>query len=123
MSTVSISGGILDTSIWGEDPCTRVVWLTMLMMANDTGMVAATDEGIFRRAAVDPEEGRDALQVLDTDRGCENGRGNPYIERVHGGWQIRGDVSYRGVRTDVQRKAAERQRKHRAKKKATDGRA
>ena len=39
MAFVKLHGSILDSSVWGESKATRLVWITMLAMADGEGTV------------------------------------------------------------------------------------
>lgn len=52
---VKLSCGILDSTLWQYDSDTKVVWITLLTMADYEGIVTATIPGISRRAGVSIE--------------------------------------------------------------------
>ena len=69
---VKLFSSILESSIWSEAPSTRLVWITMLAMANKDGFVASSTSGLARRANLGLEDVRTALQILanpDDDSG------------------------------------------------------
>lgn len=81
---------ILDSSIWFEENPTRLVWITMLAMANRDGLVGAAVPGLAARARVTIAECEAAIaKFLAPDpysRSAEHeGR---RIERVDGGWRL-----------------------------------
>ena len=66
-SFVKLDSRILDSSIWRESVQTRIVWITMLAMANDDGYVSAAIVGIADRARVTVEEAKAALIDLEAE--------------------------------------------------------
>lgn len=58
---VKLFGRILDSSIWLEDTATRIVWITLLAMANEDGIVSAPVPVLANRARVTFEECEAAL--------------------------------------------------------------
>src|SRR5438046_349873 len=63
---VKIYGSILHSSVWAEDAETRVLWITMLAMADRRGMVSAALPGLARAANISLEKCETALQVLSS---------------------------------------------------------
>lgn len=122
MSFVKIYGTILDSSVWAENKETRLVWITLLAMADKDGYVEASYSGLARRAAVSMDECRAATAILeapdsdskDSERAPENeGR---RIEKVSGGWVLLNHTYYRDLRTEKQVIDAQRQARHRAER-------
>lgn len=115
---VKIFEDILDSSIWEENLATRIVWLTMLIMADEEGVVRASTSGIRRRAVVSAEDLKVALEILsspDIDSKNQEYAGRR-IEKIDGGWLVLNYKTYREIRTKKQLADAERQRRHRANK-------
>lgn len=113
---VKIYQTILDSSVWGEKHATRLVWITLLAMADYNGRVEASVGGLARRAQVSYAECREALAVLsspdpDDKSGVDEGRRIQVVER---GWIVTNHKYYRDHRSDAQIKTAERVRKHRS---------
>jgi hypothetical protein len=61
---VKLFSTILDSSIWGYDVETRIVWITLLAMADSKGRVHAAVPGIANRARVSMEATQKALDVF-----------------------------------------------------------
>ncbi len=57
-------GDILDSSIWHEANETKLVWITMLAMKDDQGLVSSSIPGLAKRAGVTLGECQAALNVL-----------------------------------------------------------
>ena len=120
-SFTKVWGSILDSSVWGEPHYVRIVWITMLAMADQHGYVGASVGGIARRANVAPCEAEEALEVFqrpDPDSRNEAHEGRR-IEKVERGWHLLNYAYFRDLRDKEQRRAyeADRKRKYRAKTK------
>lgn len=107
MSFVKIDRGILDSSLWLEDPVTRLTFITMIAMAEHRdGRVASTAPGIARRANLPLDGVRRALEILETrdpDSKSEMDEGRR-IRRVDGGYAIVNFLRYhRFDETNAQR--------------------
>ncbi len=114
---VKIYSTILDSSVWGESKDVKLLWVTILAMGGETGVVEASVGGLARRAGLTREECEVALQVLlspdpDDKSGVDEGR---RIRKTDRGWSITNHRLYRDFRTDKQVETAERVQKHRAK--------
>lgn len=102
---------ILDSSIWEEPVITRVVWVTMLAMADKDGKVKSSTSGVIRRANVPKAEGLEAIKTLeapDLDSKSQEWGGRR-IEKIDGGWQILNYRKYRDYRSPKQIAGAKRQ--------------
>jgi hypothetical protein len=120
MSFVKLHGSILDSSVWAEPHATRIVWITMLAMADQDGIVGASVGGLARRAAVSVEEARTALTTfLSPEPDSRDGTTGERLSKVPGGWLVLNHAQYREKRTDTQIATAERVAKHRAKVRAS----
>jgi hypothetical protein len=108
---------ILDSSVWLEDLPTKVLWITMLAMADEDEIVAASVGGLAKRAGIERdqcERGLARFLAPDPDSRSEEHEGRR-IEKVPGGWMLLNHGAYREIRTARQLKEAERQRRHREK--------
>lgn len=117
---VKLFGSILDSSIWSTDLATRVVWITMLTMADEYGIVYASVDGLANRARISIPECERALAVLsngDKHSRTKNDRGTALegrrVEAVDGGWQVINYQKYRELRSRKQIADAVRQARHR----------
>lgn len=112
---VKIYGDILDSSVWGEPLSVRVVWITLLAMADQSGLVKASSDGISRRANVPLKQTDQALIVLTSPdpRSKISDNEGRRVERVEGGYQILNYMHYRELRTEKQIADAERIRRKR----------
>lgn len=116
---VKLYGTILDSSVWGEPAPTVKVWITLLAMADQFGVVRASLPGLARRAVVSREECEAAVQTfLSPDPDSQDKKRSPEsdgrrIEEVPEGWRVLNHSYYRDLRTDKQVADAERQKRHR----------
>lgn len=117
---VKIYGSILGSSVWAEAPSTRIVWITMLALADANGHVEASVGGLARFANVSPRQCAAALEILsapdpDSKSPAFEGR---RIEKAERGWTILNYKTYREMQSPKQVADAERQRLHRERVKA-----
>ena len=110
-------GSIVTSTIWREDPATKVVWVTMLALADKNGEVQASVPGLAHVAGVAVDECEAAIsRFMAPDKYSRTteheGR---RIEEIDGGWSLLNYEKYRRQMSeeDQREKAAERQRKHR----------
>ena len=83
-------GSIITSSIWNESNETRIVWITMLAMADCRGIVEGSVPGLAHVARVETEQCRKALERLaapDPDSRTLDNEGRR-IHNILGGWQI-----------------------------------
>jgi len=117
MAYVKLFSSILDSTVWETDPATRIVWITMLAMADRDGVVEASIPGLARRAGVSRAECEEALRLFgspDPDSRTRDHEGRRILD-ADGGWQLVNYEKYRDKATaeESRRKAAERQRRFR----------
>lgn len=118
---VKLYGSILDSSVWSEDPYTRLVWITMLAMADAGGFVEAAVPGLARRANVPLDACENALERLaapDTYSKSPAHEGRR-IEKADRGWRILNYATYRELRTAEQVATADRVRRFRERRGVT----
>lgn len=123
-----LAASILHSSIWSEDDRTRIVWITMLAMANQHGEIMASIPGVARAAGVPLEDAKRALdRFLAPDPYSRTpDKEGRRIEVIEGGWVLVNHAKYRAAfsKEDQKAKTAERVARHRAKAKGepvTDG--
>ncbi len=111
---------ILTSTVWQEDNTTRIVWITLLSLADQNGIVDATVPGLANMANVTVEECEQALQkFMSKDRYSRSkehqGR---RIEAVDGGWRLLNYAKYRSIGQTEDRREYIRKKvqEHRAKK-------
>jgi hypothetical protein len=97
MGFTKLDSGIVQSSIWSESLATRVLWVTMLAMANHVGFVGASRSGLVRTANIPEDDFDEALVCLsspDPDSRTPEHDGRR-IEKIDGGWNI---LNYRKYR-------------------------
>lgn len=107
---------ILDSSIWLEPTHTRIVWITMLAMADADGHVEASLRGLAARARVTDEECRQAIaSLIGPDPDSRDGTTGERIRQVEPGvWFVINHEKYRDRQTRRQALGAARSRRYRA---------
>jgi hypothetical protein len=88
---------ILASTVWDEDANTRIVWITLLAMANRDGVAEASVPGLARFARVSLDACRRALRKLqapDVDSRTKDDEGRR-IRPVDGGFLIVNHAKYR----------------------------
>ncbi len=118
-------GSITESTIWSEDNETRLVWITMLAMADQNGYVGASLPGLAHRARVPLEATEKAVaKFLAPDPYSRNpSNQGRRIEVEARGWVILNYRDFRDLRDDEIRREYERNRKREQRKRAsgTDG--
>lgn len=118
MAYTKLHATILDSSVWLEPAHVRLVWITMLAMADQHGVVHASVGGLAHRARVTKEECSDAIaRFLGPDPDSRDRTTGERIEEVPGGWLVLNHANYRDRQTREQSLTAARVAKHRAKTK------
>jgi hypothetical protein len=112
---------IIASTIWREDNDTRIVWITMLAMADRYGIVEASVPGLSDMARVDVDGTRRSILKLmspDPDSRSDEYEGRR-IEKVEGGWRILNHGRYREKLSEDDRREYQRrwQAQRRAKEK------
>lgn len=115
---------ITDSTVWREPDRTRLVWITMLAMADADGYVAASVPGLADRARVPME---DCLKALEAFRAPDEwSRTKEYEGRrvmdVDGGWQLLNHGKYRAIQDAEHRREQARlgMQRLRAERKAAE---
>ncbi len=115
-----LHSGILTSTIWCEDPATKVVWITLLAMADQNGEVESTIPGLAKDAHVSVEETERAIaKFLSPDKYSrtpdEQGR---RIEIIDDGWRLLNYQKYRDKlsKEDRNKRNAARQQRYRDRK-------
>lgn len=101
---------ITESTIWCEPANTRLVWITMLAMADRGGRVWASIPGLANRARVPLEDCEKAITTfLSPDRYSRTpdfeGR---RIEPIDGGWRLLNHAKYRAIRDEESVKESKR---------------
>lgn len=118
---VKIFGSLLSSTVWvGQAPHRKLMWITMLVKADQDGYVASSIPGLARDAEVTIEQCEDALEhFMSPDRYSRTKEHDGIrIEEVDGGWVLLNHKKYRELRSREAVLNARRVAKHTAKKKA-----
>jgi len=98
---VKVYGSIVYSSVWRESKDTRLLWITMLAIADEKGYVRASVGGLADLAKLAREECVAALEVLkapDPDSKDKSNDGRRIVE-LQGGWRVLNKERYRDMRT------------------------
>lgn len=111
---------ILASTIWRADDPTRIVWITMLALADRDGIVEASVPGLADFARVPLAACVTALQTLSAPDEWSRTRAHDgrRIEPVEGGWRLVNHAAYRAkLNADDRRNYLKlKQREYRARK-------
>ena len=121
---VKLLSSITDSSVWAYDDQTRIVWITMLAMANRRGVVHAAVPGIANRARVSLESAEKAVAIFEAPDPYSRNPDNDgrRVVRVEGGFRL---LNYEKVRNlkDIEADRVRKRkwwREHRGKKELLD---
>ncbi len=120
MSFTKLFSSIITSTIWMEDSETKIVWITMLALADKNGEVQGSIPGLARLAGVPVEACRAALEKFlnpDPDSRTKEEEGRR-IEEIDGGWLLLNYAKYRKMASKEEQiaKATERTRRYRARR-------
>lgn len=101
---------ITESTVWCEPDSTRIVWITMLAMADSKGRIWASIPGLANRARVTVEQVENAILTFKSpDRYSRTpdyeGR---RVEDIEGGWRLLNHEKYRGIRDEESIKESKR---------------
>lgn len=102
MTFTKLFSSITASTIWAEPDHTRLVWITMLAMADQHGRVWASIPGLANMARVSIEkceESLEALQSPDKYSRTKEFEGRR-IEEIDGGWRLLNHGKYRAIRDE-----------------------
>jgi hypothetical protein len=120
MAYTKLFNSIVTSTIWTEDDKTRIVWITMLALADKNGEVAGSVPGLARIAGVPVEAARIALEKFmapDPDSRTRDDEGRR-IEEIDGGWALLNHAKYRRMASKDENKERTRERVRRFREKA-----
>lgn len=114
---VKLFGSILDSTVWKLPPAIKVVWVTMMAMADRDGVVEASLPGLAHRAQVPLPTAEKAIGIFlapDPHSKTPSNEGRR-IEVVTGGWRLLNFEAYREKQSldDRKTKNAARQQRFR----------
>lgn len=116
MAYTKLFSSILDSTIWQEPPATKLVWITLIAMADRNGEIQASIPGLAARSGVPLSDCEIAIEKLlspDKYSRTKDDEGRR-IEEIDGGWLLLNHAKYRDMASDDDRKekAAIRARRH-----------
>lgn len=90
-------GSIVASTIWREPHQVRIVWITMLALANKAGIVEASIPGLADLARVTVPECEEALKALSSPDEYSRTKDHEgrRITEVDGGWAVLNHAKYR----------------------------
>ena len=90
-------GSIVRSSIWDEDNATRIVWITMLALAEADGTIEGSVKGMAHEARVTLSECKTALEILKAPDPYSKTTDNEgrRIREIDGGWLLLNHKLYR----------------------------
>jgi len=129
LTFTKLFSSITESTIWCEDSETRIVWITMLAMADKCGRVWGSIPGIANRARVSPASAEAAInKFLSPDAYSRSNTYDPNsegrrLEIIEGGWRLINHARYRAIRDEEERRAykAEHERARRARLRGQNG--
>lgn len=118
---IKLFDSLIHSTLWQEDLHIKVVWVTMLAMADSNGEVYASIPGLAKAAGVTIPQCEEALGVFlapdpySRSKECEGRR----LCEIKGGWELINYKYYRELKSSEQEKefAAERAKRYRDRKK------
>lgn len=97
MGFTKLDEGIVYSSIWSEALATRVLWVTMLAMADSNGFVSSSRSGLLRMANIPEADFDIAINILespDKDSRSPEHEGRRIL-KCDGGWIVLNYKRYR----------------------------
>lgn len=123
MAYTKLFSSIVTSTIWRESDSTRIVWITLLALADKNGEVQGSIPGLAHLAGVTIEECEKAIKKLmspDEYSRTQVADGRR-LEKIDGGWELINHGKYRALasKEDAIASAAERKRRSRERNKVT----
>lgn len=123
MTFTKLFTSITESTIWAEPDHTRLVWITMLAMADHAGRVWGSIPGLANRARVPLDKCEEALRSLMSPDKYSRTKDNEgrRIEEIDGGWHLLNHAKYRAIRDEESIKESKRRyiNARRAKERST----
>jgi len=97
---------IIHSTVWREDMHVKVVWVTLLAMADRNGRIWASVPGLADASRVSLPQCREALAKLsgpDPDSRTKTNEGRR-IKEIDGGWELLNYLKYREMRSEDERR-------------------
>ena len=119
MAYTKLFQSIVTSSIWTEDDKTRIVWITMLAIADKNGEIQAAIPGLARLAGVSVNDAETAInKFLSPDHYSRTkDDGGRRIELIDGGWSLLNHGKYRAMASKDEARTANAERQSRFREK------
>lgn len=106
---------IVTSTVWQESSDVRVVWVTLLALADKNGEVQASIPGLANLANVSVADCKEAIAALSAPDEYSRTPDNEgrRIQAINGGWELLNYRAYRDKATDADRREQARLRKQR----------
>ena len=110
MTFTKLFSSITESTVWCEPDRVRLVWITMLAMADARGRVWASVPGLANRARVPVEDAEAAIQCfLSPDKYSRTSDNDGRrIDPIDGGWRLLNHEKYRAIRDEESIKESKR---------------
>lgn len=110
MSYTKLDSGLTDSTIWQAPDATRIVWITMLSMADQNGYIGASMPGLAGRARVPLEACIKAIETLLAPDEWSRTRDHDgrRIAEAEGGWVLLNHAKYRAKQSADDRRERSR---------------
>ncbi len=110
LTFTKLFSSITESTVWCEPDATRIMWITMLAMADRRGRVFGSIPGLANRARVTLDAAKAAIETfLNPDpysrTVTHEGR---RIEPIDGGWRLLNHEKYRAIRDEESAKESKR---------------
>lgn len=101
---------ITASTIWAEPDHTRILWVTMLAMADQHGRVWASIPGLANMARIAIDKCEDSLKSLSSPDRYSRTKDHEgrRIEEIDGGWRLLNHAKYREIRDEESIKESKR---------------
>lgn len=102
MTFIKLFNSITESTVWGEPDPVRIVWITMLAMADRRGRVWGSIPGLANRARVSIEATIEALNKFKEPDEYSRTKTNEgrRIEEIDGGWRLINYDQYKSKKDD-----------------------
>ena len=110
LTFTKLFSSITESTVWCEPDHVRILWITMLAMADRRGRVFGSIPGLANRAIIPVESARDAIARFlapDRDSRTPDNEGRR-IEPIDGGWRLLNHEKYRAIRDEETTKESKR---------------
>jgi hypothetical protein len=110
MTFTKLFSSITASTIWAARDQTRILWITMLAMADQHGRVWASIPGLANIARISLEDCEKALEELQAPDKYSRTKDHDgrRIEPIDGGWRLLNHAKYRAIRDEESIKESKR---------------